>query len=143
MKIKTFRGRLGDGDQERIRLSTKQGLIGYSIRKFQIIDQEPGTTNTELVAKLYSVKQSTIDGLVNFEDPLLLGVAYYTESSNTAYPGFQSVIFDHVKINQDIFITGIDVSASNSINYYIELEQVTLSTDEAAVATLKDMRGRE
>ena len=43
--------------------------------------------------------------------------------------------------NQDIYITCY--STDNKINYYIELEQVPLSKDEATVATLKDMRGRE
>jgi hypothetical protein len=28
-------------------------------------------------------------------------------------------------------------------NYYLELEEIKLSEHEAAVATLKDMRGRE
>ena len=34
--IKSFRGQLADEEQDTIRLSTKNGLTGYKINKFQI-----------------------------------------------------------------------------------------------------------
>jgi hypothetical protein len=42
--------------------------------------------------------------------------------------------------NQDIYISNVDSIGSNAMNYYIELEQSTLSLDENTVATLKDIR---
>ena len=53
------------------------------------------------------------------------------------------IIFDNTTINQDMFITHFDASVGKPVNYYIELEQVKLDLNEATVATLKDMRGRE
>ena len=51
------------------------------------------------------------------------------------------VVFDNVVINQDIFVTHTDTNANIPINYYLELEQIALSDNEATVATVKDMRG--
>ncbi len=65
-------------------------------------------------------------------------------SGNTQlYPEDTTVVVDNKIINQDIFITLRCHNAAASLNYYIELEQVKLDLNEATVATLKDMRGRE
>ena len=53
------------------------------------------------------------------------------------------IIFDDKIINQDIYVTHMDIGGSENNNYYIELEQLSLNLSEATVATLKDMRGRE
>ena len=42
MKIKTFRGMLKDPEQQRIKLSTNNGLTGYKIRKLQLFSIQPG-----------------------------------------------------------------------------------------------------
>ena len=142
MKI-NFRGLLADGEQRRIRLSTNDGMTGYQITKFQLMDEQPGAKTLEGVCKIYATEQSAVDGVVNFESPLLLGASQYHKEQNVAYPGWDSVIFDSTKINQDVFITWKDNATGEKINYYIELEKVKLNLDEATVATLKDMRGRE
>tara|TARA_Y100000114_G_C11684652_1_gene290404 strand:+ start:265 stop:699 length:435 start_codon:yes stop_codon:yes gene_type:complete len=143
--IKTFRNRLAPNKQDTIRLRTNNGLTGYRIVKFQIISAKPGLgTSTEFVVKIFTQPPASIDGEVNFSDPLLLGVAYETDSVGVDNPTSQTIIFDHVKFNQDIFVSAVDNSGgSNDVNYYLELEQVKLTVDEAAVATLKDMRGSE
>tara|TARA_R100000664_G_scaffold4832_1_gene9574 strand:- start:190 stop:627 length:438 start_codon:yes stop_codon:yes gene_type:complete len=145
MKIKSFRGRLADGTKETIRLSTNNGLTGYKINKFEIMSANPGAGTGEHVAKLFSIDPpSPVTGTVNFTDPTLLAAATLKTNSSTGNPEtIQQVIFDNMKFNQDIYITAIDLNDSNATNYYIELEQTKLGTDEAAVATLKDMRGRE
>ena len=145
MKIKSFRGRLADGTKETIRLSTNNGLTGYKINKFEIMSANPGAGTGEHVAKLFSIDPpSPVTGTVNFTDPTLLAAATLKTNSSTGNPEtIQQVIFDNMKFNQDIYITAIDINDTNSTNYYIELEEVKLSVDEAAVATLKDMRGRE
>ena len=138
--IKTYRGRLADGGQQTIRLSTNKGLIGYRIKKLNLIDAAPGTTSPELIVKVYKYKQGTVDGAVNFSDETLIAVGYYasyaTGGANTAL-----IIFDNVTFNQDIYVTAFDVAGSAEINYYLELEQIELDLSEATVATLKDMRG--
>jgi len=145
MPIKSFRGLIADEGQIKIRLSTVNGLTGYRIKKFQLFPQFPGTvSNKENVAQLWKVEQDTPTTETIFDDPNLLGVSYFTENTDSNVMVSESiVVFDNVTFNQDIFITHVDAHSGNtSVNYYLELEQIKLSTDEAAVATLKDMRGR-
>ena len=139
--IKSFRGTLASGGKETIRLSTNKGEIGYTIKKFQIIDQTPGTADVELVSKIFTNDQSAVDGVVDFSNSELLAVSFYTfERGNIS--SRQTTIFDNVKVNQDIYITAIDGAGGNDItNYYLELEQFKLDLSEATVATLQDMRG--
>ena len=47
MPIKSFRGQLAHNQEETIRLSTNQGLIGYKINKFEVIPANPATTSQE------------------------------------------------------------------------------------------------
>ena len=101
----------------------------------------------ESVAQIWSVEQeepiATTNPDVNFNSPTLLAVSYFVDEVNMASGPLEQVIFDKVTVNQDIFITHTEVNGSQATNYYIELEQVKLDLNEATVATLKDMRGRE
>lgn len=142
MTIKTFRGILADGAQEQIRLSTKQGKIGYKIVKFQIMPNTPGTIPFESVVKLFKIKQTSITGTVDFSDGNLLAAAYATGNDGTAYTdSVFDVIFEQEIFNQDIYITNTDVDTGMASNYYLELEVMNLNDNEAAVSTLKDIRG--
>lgn len=141
---KSFRGLLADGDTERIRLSTKNGLTGYQINKFQTIQEDPGT-QTEHVVKIFSVEPGTPTDKINFNDPTLLAVSYLNAgpSASSATVANEIIVFDNMVINQDIFVTCKVITGSDEANYYLELEQMKLDVNEATVATLKDMRGRE
>lgn len=136
--IKTFKGKLNNGDIQRIRLSTNTGEIGYRIVKMDCIGSDPRGSGTEGVFQVYSVKPATSTGTINFDNPLLLAVAFYENNSSQSYFGGNQIVFDHTIVNQDIFIT---LASDDDINYYIEMEQVKLNLNEATVATLKDMRG--
>ena len=145
MTLKTFRGKLKSDDdqleQEVIRLSTNQGQIGYKIRKFQVMPINE-SDDVGAVIKIYTRRQGTVDADIDFSDGTMLAVALYRQDAGNQYNFAQQVIFDAVKFNQDIYITYQDnETASKTMNYYLELEKVGLSVDEAAVATLKDMRG--
>ena len=143
---KSFRGLIADGGQEQIRLSTNNGLTGYRINKFEIMPARPGSSGAdfESVVKVFSAEQDSIDGNVNFTDPLLLAAAAMGGSASlTIYNSTLVSIFDNMVFNQDIFLTHTEKNGSEDINYYLELEQVKLSKDEATVATLKDMRASE
>ena len=76
---------------------------------------------------------------VNFDDPTLVSAAVYNQNGDS-WSSFETVIFDSMTFNQDIFVTIDDSQNVAGENFYLELEQVTLSKDEATVATLKDMR---
>tara|TARA_R100001530_G_C4271201_1_gene143177 strand:+ start:231 stop:683 length:453 start_codon:yes stop_codon:yes gene_type:complete len=148
MPIKTFRGKLADGGQDRIRLSTIRGQIGYHIIKFQLLPIDPMSNNQESVVKIFTREQPDLGGGVfatgdiDFSDSDLLAAAYMENDNSGSTPTYSeaAVIFDRVAINQDIYITHLEQGA-DACNYYIELEAMKLSLDESAVATLKDMRG--
>lgn len=145
---KSFRGLLADGSLTRIRLSTNNGLTGYRINKFQLFATNPGTDTQEAVMQIYTTltdetgAERTPSSTVTFDDPTLIAAAFYKDNSSDANPTSFIVVFDNLTFNQDIFITMVDPGAetNESCNFYLELEQVTLSKDEATVATLKDMR---
>lgn len=141
--IKTFRGILADGGQDQIRLSTKQGKIGYKIIKFQLIYYDPTGDTAENVVKVYKVRQYPITDKIDFSDGNLLAAAFIENNSTDGYyPIEQTVIFDSEVFNQDIFISnGAGDSASEGVNYYLELEVMNLSENEATVSTLMDIRG--
>lgn len=149
--IKTFRGLLADNEIRRIKLSTNDGLTGYKIVKFQLMGEKPAGENQESVVQIWSVdpENDVTLGLialneVNFESPTLLGAAYLEAAADAKTESqVQAIIFDQTKFNQDIYVSQKDSETGAKCNYYIELEQVKLDLNEATVATLKDMRGRE
>ena len=143
--IKTYRGLLADGGQDRIRLQTIKGKVGYRISKLDIFPENPGhTADKELLVQIWKVNTTVAAGpgtVVNFSDTDLLGVAYFTENSSGAVvTGPAVVVFDQEVFNQDIFITNADQSTGEAANYYLELEVIPLDDAGAEYTTLKDMR---
>jgi len=139
--IKTFRGILGDGGQDHIRLKTNKGDIGYKIVKFQIMSNAPFTNNDEHILKVYKLEQTTIDGVVDLSDNTILGVAIINNSSaGYNYPSIPTIIFDQEIFNQDIYITHKSDSGADACNFYLELEQVMLNENESTMATLQSLR---
>ena len=145
--IKSFRGLLADEEIERIKLSTNDGLTGYTIKKFEIISETPGIGDADHVVQLFSVPQTAASATVNFDNPTLMGVAFVRMDANnvdiTARYG-KHIVFDNVTVNQDVYVTLKNArNNTRKCNFYLEMEQVKLDINEATVATLKDMRGRE
>jgi len=143
--IKSFRGQIPHAGTEQIRLSTNDGLTGYKIKKFQLL-QTDANENVESTVKVFSIQPDpavAVSGTLDFNDPTILAAAMYWASTAQADVHENIVVFDNTVVNQDIFITHYDYGFAAAINYYIELEQVKLDLNEATVATLKDMRGRE
>lgn len=138
---KSFKGLLIDGAQDRIKLSTLKGQKGYRITKFETMGKKPGQHQFEHVTKIYQVKQTTIDHVVDFTDSNLLGVSYLTDDAAAGgAPVASAVIFDLEVFNQDIYVTFVDYIGSESCNYYIELEVIDLSSAMAEYITIKDLR---
>jgi len=146
-KIKTFRGLIVDGTQDTIVLHTNDGSTGYKIHKFEIFPYQPGDASYESTVQIWKELQATPSAsavTVDFSDNRLLAAAYYGQYSTiSSAQQAMAVIFDNEIFNQDIYITHTNVeggSAAGPVNYYIELEQMSLDLNESTVATLKDIR---
>ena len=141
---KTFKAQIAHDATNTIRLSTNNGLTGYKIHKFQMMDRAPAANSNEFILKVFTIKPAAVSGTVNFDDPTLIASGFMAGNTDTRYDVLQTVIFDDIVFNQDIYVTCFDQNGNNGIcNFYLELEQVPLNLNEATVATLKDMRGRE
>ena len=105
----SFRGMidssLGNDAQDTVHLHTIRGAVGYKITKMQVFPNEPGAVTTEGVVKIFKIKQTAIDALVNFEDQTLLAAAYYTQytgantTANTLISIFDNVFIKHLLMN--------------------------------------------
>jgi hypothetical protein len=140
MVVKTFRGLLADGAQEKISLSTIDGKVGYQITKFQVMGYEPGITTQESVVMVWKKEQGTPSGVVNFSNGDLLATGLVLLHDSSAYQFTTDVIFDAEIINQDIYITHKDVDTGQPCNYYLELEIIPLTDQGAEFTTLKDIK---
>jgi len=138
----SYRGKVPIGEQERIRLKTIDGKTGYKISKFQVMPTAPGINHQEIVAKITKTDQTgSIDALVDFTNSDLLAVNYFVENPGTNVTPDDSIIFDNEKFNQDIFINITDANGGTvPVNYYIELESMTLSDLEATMLTLQNIK---
>lgn len=140
MVVKTYRGRLAGGAQEKIPLATKDGGVGYRIIKFQAIAADPMDASTESVTQIWKTSQSSIGNAINFSDTDLLAVAVISHNQTSGAGSFNYVVFDTEIFNQDIFISTI--ANPGPVNYYIELEQLKLDHSQTMNATLKAIRGQ-
>ena len=141
MTVKTFRGLMADGAQDTIVLHTNDGSIGYRIVKFQLLAID-GNTAHEGTVQIFKVNQATVPTEIDMSDQTLLAAAILQQSITTQGGFIDTVIFDQEIFNQDIYIVHDEKSAGsgNAINYYIELEQMSLDLNANTVATLKDIR---
>ena len=137
-KIKSFRGKLVKGGSDTISLHTRDGLTGYKIVKFQAMGTSEDD-NYESTIQVWSVP-TTAALNVDFSDQRLLATILYGDSNQAADRVNQTVIFDNMIFNQDIYVTFESKTSSADMNYYIELEQMKLDLNEQTVATLKDIR---
>jgi len=143
--IKTFRGLLADGGQDRIRLSTIKGKVGYRVTKYELLPSAPGQSNYQATVQIWKEEQSSVStsgATVNFTDSALLAAAIYMASSDVGTPAMQVTIFDNEIFNQDIYITHTGETGSSPMNYYIELEVIPLNEKGAEYMTIKDLRTR-
>jgi len=139
--IKTFRGLLADGGQDRIRLSTIKGKVGYKIIKFQVMPKSTGSGSNEGAITMWKTSQSSAPQEVDFTDSDLLAAAYFLRDQGTVAITSETIIFDSEIFNQDIYIDYQDAqSTGGDMNYYFELEVITLTDQGAEFTTIKDLR---
>lgn len=140
MTIKSFRGKIADEAIDTITLHTNTGSTGYRIVKFELMPVDPSTDEAENVVKLFSIPQTTTPvATIDFSDNTLLAASFIEGHGSTIYLTRTTTIFDNMTFNQDIYVTNKSPQ-NKAVNYYIELEQITLDLNENTVATLKDIR---
>ena len=143
MSTITYRGQLPIGEQNKLHLSTNKGLVGYRIKEFKIISNNPATDTNELIAKIFLTDQTgLITDTINFNDPGLLGVIYQKNEQNASQTAIgELIIFDQEVFNQDIYVYIVDGSGgTDPVNYYIALEKISLDLNASTVSTLKNIR---
>ena len=138
----SFKGKLPIGEQDRIRLSTIDGKVGYKITNFAIISTTPGQGTKENIGVIYKTDQTgNITTTVDFSNNDLLGVAYFPDVDDNEKNGMTTVVFDNEVFNQDIFVYIVDASGSTvPCNYYIELEAMSINDLQSTQLTLKKIR---
>jgi hypothetical protein len=132
--IKSFSGILADGGQDRIYLAGGDSTKGYKIVKFQPLGVDSNTAY-EGTVQIFKVEQAAIPQTIDMSSDDLLAAAILQQSTSTQGGFSDAVVFDTEVVNQDIFIVHDERSAGvgAAINYYIELEEVTMSSGESAV----------
>jgi len=141
--IKTFRGLMGDDTQAHINLHTNDGKTGYRLVKMDVLSSDPMDTGAKGVVKIYTVPQSAVSNLIDFSDSTLIGACYYTSNNTTGSNTVnESIIIDTEIFNQDLTITCGSGGSTQLLNYYIELEQISLDVNESTVATLQSIRSK-
>ena len=137
----TFKGQLAMGLEERIKLSTNDGLTGYKIKEFKIISSTPGANDSEFVAKVRLNADPNIGPVVDFNDPDVVAVVYLKEGAGVNQGVHDVIIFDKETFNQDVFISITDASTGTiPCNYYLELESFKLDLNSSTYHTIKNIR---
>lgn len=140
-KIKTFRGQIASSGIDIVTLHTNTGSTGYKMLSLQCLTDNPTAYDIEGVFKIYKVPQTAVTGTFDFSDQTLVAAAYVTFGNQPYEVNNVTTVFDRDVFNQDLYITFIDSGGNTRpMNYYFELEQVTLDLNENTVATLRDIR---
>ena len=128
-KVHSFKGLLTDPEQIEISIQGSVGAITWRINKFDMAAENPGLQSQESVMQIFRERQASISAVVNYNDNELLASGYYSDSSSgTQGTGKYITIFDNALFTRNIFITHVETNGTQSCNYYIELEEVTIST---------------
>lgn len=143
-KVHSFRGLLEDGGQDEISIQGSVGAIAWRITKLQVINQNPTTENVESVVQVWLLEQdvTSLNLLIDISNNELLGVVHYAgDEDGNNYPVTQTIIFDNTIFNKNIYVTQKGQGANvDNMNYYIELEEVTLSATGMAQLALAAAR---
>jgi len=140
-KVHSFRGLLADGEQTVIDIEGSVGAIVWRITKFELMSNTPGLGDDhEAVIKIYREEQTTLNATVDFSQGELLAVGYWQDTVSAATGGILNVIFDNAIFVRNVWVSLVDVGGNNACNYYIELEEVTISAAGKAQLVLAAAR---
>jgi len=121
-------------------LSTKKGKVGYRIKSFAVMPNSFAASDQVAVLKITKLASYTPSATVDFSDLNVLGAAFFRIGNLISETHADIIIFDQEVFNQDIFINLYNIDAALAMNYYIEIEVMTLSDNAAVVSTLRDIR---
>jgi len=145
-KVHSFRGLLVDGGQDEINIEGSVGSIAWRIVKLELFPYQygQGANEQESVVKIYREEQSSVDRLADFNDgELLAAAALNQDSSSEALPSILTVTFDNTLFVRNLWVTHENGHGdSTPCNYYIELEEVTVSAAGKAQLALAAARRR-
>jgi len=127
-RVHSFKGLIDSSGQDEINIEGSVGAIAWRITKFELLPYEPSATSQESIIKIYREKHSTVDRIIDFSDNELLGAAIWSHMSALGDDAINTaVIFDNALFVRNIWVTHLDPVGTNQCNYYIELEEVTVS----------------
>jgi len=128
-KVHSFRGQLVDGGQDEIEIQGSVGAIAWRITKFSLLASAPSVATHASTVQIWREEQAAVVSTIDFRDNQLLAAGIYHAGSGTTAPRsvFMDTVFDNQLFSRNIFVTHSDVHAGAVINYYFELEEVTLS----------------
>lgn len=136
MKTRTLRGKFTEG--EVLRLVVDDGRLnhGYKVRRF-VISGDNSFPQDDVNAVLSLDYDSP--GTWDWGDNRQIAWASSTQSTTEAAdgPGFSLVDPDHVVI-MDLYIQGVSGRTSGPINYFVEIEPMTMSNDQAILNLIKE-----
>jgi len=141
--IKTFRGLIADGGYDKITLHTNDGKTGYRIVKFQTLPNnvQAGANEALLVISKVAFPSDTPPSLLDLNDNTIVAAVMFLRDQGTVAITSETIIVDNAIFNQDIYVGYQDGQSSGTpMNYYIELEQISLDLNESTVATLQSIR---
>lgn len=130
-KVHSFRGLLADGGQDEINLERSNVTLAYRIVKFQIISNVTlsATATVDHVVKVWKEEQTSIptgSAVIDLTDTDLLAVGVYAQGASLEYTNV--IVFDNVLFSRNIYVTATDNDGADSVNYYLELEEVPVNS---------------
>jgi len=126
-KVHSFRGLLEDGKQREINIQGSVGAIAWRITKFQTVNAAPGAEDVENTTQIFRERQSAVVSTIDFTNNELLAISVYRAGAGLAEPNTANIIFDNALFVRNIYVTSGNAGGSATMNYYIELEEVTVS----------------
>jgi hypothetical protein len=140
-EIISFRGLMADNTRDTLNLHTNSGLAGYRIKKLELFPAKFGYLDQESTVTIFKTQGNTISSEVDFSNQDLIAASCLSSDNAETSPLNLSTVFDGEVFNQDIEICHNDGHAdANPVNYYLELEKVSLDLHQASAATLKNIR---
>jgi len=134
-KVHSFRGLLSNGGQDEINLERQNVNMAYRVTEFLLFPYQVGDVTQESVCTVYREEQTTIptgSATTNLGDPDILAVGAFTVGSGTSSyqqsPSYSYIIIDNVLFSRNIYVAHTDNGGTNSLNYYLEIEEVPVGS---------------
>lgn len=138
MKRRTLRGQVAEGVVKRLIVDDGRLNHGYKVVKF-ICSTDVTQTSPANVAAVLSLDYDTPVNWDWSDNRQIAWSSTTTYSQSEAGPPFTLVDLDHVVI-MDLYIQGqvFGSGGSDVYNYYIELEPMELTNDQAILSLIKE-----